>query len=204
VSPIISNIDHFTNKGLLTRQRIIEVALSMIRSRGYAETTIQGVCTEVGIAIGTFYHYFRSKEEVLLAYIDIENKNLLNFYAQQDKSSFARAMLAVTNFYLEMYFFKGVNLVAHVYSMMLFSTIEIGKLSEYAFQQILQDAFTRGQASGEFSKEISVETFCNLVLGQWFFCTSLWCNNPETYKIKEIFEEQFKQILQLVSNYRSE
>jgi AcrR family transcriptional regulator len=199
VSPKISNVDHFTNKGLRTRQRIIEVSLAMIRSIGYEETTIQVICSEVGIAIGTFYHYFRSKEEVLLAYIDIENQDLLNFYTQQDKSSYSSAMLAVTNFYADMYLFKGVNLVAHVYSMMLFSTIEIGKLSENALQQILNDAFTRGQISGEFSKEISVETFCNLVLGEWFFYTSLWCNNPETYKIHEAFEGQFKQLLQLVA-----
>ncbi len=62
-----TNIAQLTDKGLRSYQRIIDIGINMIRTRGYSETSIQDICTEVGIGIGTFYHYFRSKEEMLLA-----------------------------------------------------------------------------------------------------------------------------------------
>ena len=191
--------NRYTKKGLRSRQLIIDVAMNMIRTRGYTETTIQDICTEVGIAIGTFYHYFRSKEEVLLAFIDAENEDLLKFYNQQEKTSYSRVILAVADYYINMYLFKGVSLVSHIYSMMLFSTIEIGKLTEYAFMQIMQEAFINGQQTGEFSQEISVETFCNMAVGEWFFFTSLWCNKSDSFKIREMVTENFTQLLRLVS-----
>lgn len=194
-----ASLDDLTRKGRRSRQRIIDTAITMIRDRGYSATTIQDICAGVGLGIGTFYHYFRSKEEVLLAYIKAEDQDLLDFYAQFDKTSYAQAILSVADHYVDMYLFKGVDLISHVYSMMLFSTIGLGNLSENAFHQILQNAFIQGQSNGEFSKEISVDTFCNLALSQWFFFTSLWCNNPDTYKIRDMVSEHFTQLLKLVA-----
>ncbi|MEL7656279.1 MAG: TetR/AcrR family transcriptional regulator [Bacillota bacterium] len=194
-----TNIAQLTDKGLRSYQRIIDIGINMIRTRGYSETSIQDICTEVGIGIGTFYHYFRSKEEMLLAFIDEENKNLLNYYNQCDKSSYGNAMISVAEYYADMYLFKGVDLISHVYSMLLFSTINIGDLNENAFHQILQDAFIQGQQKGEFSQTITVDAFCNIMLGEWFYSTSLWCNDPHAYNLHEMVIDSFTQILKLVS-----
>lgn len=194
-----AKIDRLTQKGLRSRQHIIDVAMTMIRSQGYAETTIQNICIEVGIGIGTFYHYFRSKEDVLLAYIGIESKALLDFYGQLDKSSYARAILDVANYYIDLYYFKTPQLIAHIYSMLIFSKIYLGDVNEYAFQQILTDAFLQGQQRGEFSADISVDFFCDLVLGEWYYFTTMWCNNPGRYPIKERLPQRIQGILQLVA-----
>jgi AcrR family transcriptional regulator len=199
VNSIKGDLDHYTDKGMRSRQRIIEVAITLIRAQGYAETTIQKICAEVGIGIGTFYHYFRSKEEVLLAFIEAENKDLLAFYACQDKSSYGHALLAVADYYAGLYFFKGANLIAHIYSMMLFSTLPVGEINANGFHQILRDIFIQGQHSGEFSKNISADTFCNLALGEWFFFTSLWCRNPESFNIRETIADNYTQLLKLVA-----
>lgn len=56
------------------RTEIIEVAQKAFFERGYAKTSVQNLIDELGIAKGTFYHYFHSKEELLdevvLAMID--------------------------------------------------------------------------------------------------------------------------------------
>lgn len=52
------------------KKEILDVAETFFTTKGYAETTINDILNEVGIAKGTFYYYFKSKEEVMHAVVD--------------------------------------------------------------------------------------------------------------------------------------
>jgi AcrR family transcriptional regulator len=47
------------------RADIIRVARSLFQARSYANTSMQDVMDELGIAKGTIYYYFKSKDELL-------------------------------------------------------------------------------------------------------------------------------------------
>lgn len=47
------------------RKEILDTAEGLFRMKGYDRCTVNDILKEVGIAKGTFYHYFNSKEEVL-------------------------------------------------------------------------------------------------------------------------------------------
>ncbi|HDX9579080.1 TPA: TetR/AcrR family transcriptional regulator [Bacillus pseudomycoides] len=51
------------------RNEILDTAEKLFVSKGYMKTTVNDILQEVGIAKGTFYHYFKSKEEVMDAII---------------------------------------------------------------------------------------------------------------------------------------
>ena len=51
------------------RERIILEASSLLKSQGYSALTIQAVAKHCGMAVGTVYNYFSSKDEVLAACI---------------------------------------------------------------------------------------------------------------------------------------
>jgi len=51
-------------------QEILDVAQAFFARKGYDATSIQDIIDEVGIAKGTFYHYFRSKSDLLDAVVD--------------------------------------------------------------------------------------------------------------------------------------
>lgn len=52
------------------RLEIIETAERLFRTVGYASCSVETIIREMGVAKGTFYYYFRSKEEVLGAVVD--------------------------------------------------------------------------------------------------------------------------------------
>jgi AcrR family transcriptional regulator len=52
------------------RAEIIKTARNLFQIRDYDKTTMQDVMVELGIAKGTIYHYFKSKEELLEAVIE--------------------------------------------------------------------------------------------------------------------------------------
>lgn len=47
------------------KAEILDTAKRLFTSKGYNQTTIQDILNEIGIAKGTFYYYFKSKEEVM-------------------------------------------------------------------------------------------------------------------------------------------
>lgn len=52
------------------RNEILDVAERLFSTKGYDKSTVNDILDAVGIAKGTFYYYFKSKEEVLDAIID--------------------------------------------------------------------------------------------------------------------------------------
>jgi AcrR family transcriptional regulator len=52
------------------REAILDVAERLIRTKGYERMSIQAIQDELGISRGAVYHYFGSKEDVLVAVIE--------------------------------------------------------------------------------------------------------------------------------------
>lgn len=53
-----------------TREQIVDAAYGLFMAHGYDSTSVRAVIEVVGIAKGTFYHHFRSKEDLLDAMTD--------------------------------------------------------------------------------------------------------------------------------------
>src|SRR5262245_8082694 len=54
-------------KRVRTRQMLMRAALSVLAARGAADTTAQEVAAAAGVANGTFYNYFASREALFEA-----------------------------------------------------------------------------------------------------------------------------------------
>ncbi len=49
------------------RQELIAVAERLFADKGYENTAVSDIVKDIGVGQGTFYHYFRSKEDILCA-----------------------------------------------------------------------------------------------------------------------------------------
>jgi AcrR family transcriptional regulator len=57
-----------TAKGAATRATLLEVALRLFREKGFDQTTMREIAVRAGLSLGAAYHYFPSKEAIILAY----------------------------------------------------------------------------------------------------------------------------------------
>lgn len=50
-----------------SKLRLLDATLKIVRTKGYSATRIEDVCAEAGLTKGSFFHHFKSKEELALA-----------------------------------------------------------------------------------------------------------------------------------------
>ena len=52
------------------RLEIVDTAERLFREKGFANCSVEMIIREIGVAKGTFYYYFKSKQEILGAIVD--------------------------------------------------------------------------------------------------------------------------------------
>ena len=68
----INQLPRYERKKAQTRERIYRAALKLFSERGLAATTVDQIVAVADVAKGTFFNYFRSKEEIFAFFIEIQ------------------------------------------------------------------------------------------------------------------------------------
>lgn len=62
------------------KERIIDTASRLIHERGFEHVGVQEICTAADVRKGSFYHFFRSKDDLILDVLDHHWKNARSQY----------------------------------------------------------------------------------------------------------------------------
>ena len=65
------------------RTKLLDAAEALMLSRGYVAATVDGICSSAGLTKGSFFHYFKNKEEL--------GKVLLKRFAERQGAGFREA-----------------------------------------------------------------------------------------------------------------
>lgn len=64
------------------KAEIVQAASKLFKKKGYSNTPIEAIIKEAGIAKGTFYYYFKSKNHILHTIINIISDDLKDHYTE--------------------------------------------------------------------------------------------------------------------------
>src|SRR3990170_2289791 len=76
-----------TARGEKTLRRLLEASAIEFGGRGYHEAAITGITQRAGVALGTFYTYFESKEEVFRALVRDMSRGVRHHVAEAVKDA---------------------------------------------------------------------------------------------------------------------
>ena len=66
-----------------TRSNLLDAALGVIRTKGYAATSVDDICAKASLSKGAFFHHFSSKEDLAVA--------AANYWSETTGALFAEA-----------------------------------------------------------------------------------------------------------------
>jgi TetR/AcrR family transcriptional repressor of nem operon len=53
-----------------SKRRLLDATIKVVRTKGYTATRVEDVCAEAGVTKGSFFHHFKSKDDLALAALD--------------------------------------------------------------------------------------------------------------------------------------
>jgi TetR/AcrR family transcriptional regulator, transcriptional repressor for nem operon len=64
-----------------SKRKLLDAALHVIRARGYAATTVEDICVQAEVTKGSFFHHFKSKDDLALAAVGYWRAMTEGFFA---------------------------------------------------------------------------------------------------------------------------
>ncbi|MGC4018298.1 MAG: TetR/AcrR family transcriptional regulator [Muricomes sp.] len=170
-----------------TKNRIIKLAWNLFYKNGYENTTVEDILKLSKTSKGTFYHYFKGKDALLVTLSEVFDQKYEEISTTMDQSLSCKDKLLLLNHELFYMIEESIdmNLLASLLSSQLITKDSRSLLdSERYYFQIITEIITAGIESGEFKSTSSVEELVKIyamyeraLLYDWALCArnySLW------------------------------
>ncbi|MBI9107927.1 MAG: TetR/AcrR family transcriptional regulator [Spirochaetales bacterium] len=186
-----------TPKGVKTKDRIVESAIKLMNAKGIARTTLVEVCAASGVAQGTFYHYFKSINDILYEILRIEGEELLFFYEIIIDNSPLEKLNKVLNFQMDYYEKKGKAVVAQILGNE-FIPLQGDSLIEklLPIRAFVSGIISEGQETGVFSDRNSAEKDSIVLMALILTYSYMWIRDKTDNPLKEIAGSHINDIIE--------
>jgi TetR/AcrR family transcriptional repressor of uid operon len=151
------------------RQRIVDAAWSCVARTGYCDLRVEDICAQAGVSKGSFYLYFKRKDDVLIALLEedaakieqrIRSVVLGNRPGIDRLRLFAQTMLADHDNQGRM------QVRADLWAEMFCEKTVRDRFVEHLDRRrrLLSEAISEGIATGEFDGGVPAETLARILL----------------------------------------
>jgi TetR/AcrR family fatty acid metabolism transcriptional regulator len=146
------------DRKLERRQAILRGAVRVFADKGFFHATVAEIARQAGVADGTIYLYFKSKDDILLSIFDDQMAQLTEAAreAVQGLSSAAEALTAVVGLHLgavvENPSLAAVLIMELRQSVLFVRDAEKARLTAYL--NLIGEVVARGQKTGEFRSDV--------------------------------------------------
>lgn len=180
-----------------TRKKIFDTAFRLITEKGFENVTVEEIAKESEVAKGLFYHYFKSKEDIVVETYVIIDKNYSQFYADNAPhcDSIDKILLTVV-FQARHATFLGVDFVRQIYKSQLYAGTEYFISKDRPFFKILRDAIQAAQQEGSIRSDVAADQLGNIVLSCGRGMIYDWCLNDGQYNLEERMTNQLTIIIE--------
>lgn len=180
------------------RSEIIEAVIPLICSKSFEQISINDICNCAGISVGSFYHYFSKKNDILVGLI-----GLIDEYLETAVYPMLTHEDEITN----------IQIFAHGWAKhvenhglersILISTIEPKNVDLNGQMRTsvakLLEIVSRGQKKGQITEAISAEKITEYLLLSFRGMTTDWSRRSGEYNLTEHMDEYIALFLSAVS-----
>ncbi|HEY8039724.1 MAG TPA: TetR/AcrR family transcriptional regulator [Polyangiaceae bacterium] len=160
------------------RERILDAAVRVFAKKGFHATRVSEVAKAAGVADGTIYLYFKSKDELLVSLFEDRVERLLAFMHQELPRTASASEKLRRIIELQLGLLEGERDLAEVITVILRQSTKLMK--EYAAPKFTAylDAIARvisdGQAAGELRGDVSPHLAARAIFGALDGITMTW------------------------------
>jgi TetR/AcrR family fatty acid metabolism transcriptional regulator len=151
------------------RERILDAAVRIFARKGFYATRVSEVAKAAGVADGTIYLYFKSKDALLVSLFEHRVERLLTFLADELPQAASPSEKLKRIIEIQLGLFEGERDLAEVITVTLRQSTKLMK--EYAapkfsaYLDAIANVITQGQATGELRRDVSPHLAARAIFG---------------------------------------
>jgi AcrR family transcriptional regulator len=183
-----------------TRTEIYNIAVSLMEKQGFANTTIQEISERAGVSIGTFYHYFRSKEDIFLDLFKKADEYFENTVAPKlaqaaaEGSPAEELIVLYFRYYAKFNLKRGIGNISQLYNTKNKLFIKKGRY----MQVLLSELISKGQEGRELSSDMSPDVAAaNLFIASRGVIYD-WCIHEGSYNLEQKMESYMRLLVKIL------
>jgi TetR/AcrR family fatty acid metabolism transcriptional regulator len=160
------------------RQRILDAAVRVFAKKGFYATRVSEVAKAAGVADGTIYLYFKSKDELLVSLFEDRVERLLAFLQTELPNTATASEKLRRIIELQLGLLEGERDLAEVVTVILRQSTKLMK--EYAapkftaYLDAIASVVADGQTSGELRADVSPHLAARAIFGALDGITMTW------------------------------
>lgn len=183
------------------RERILEAAVQVFAQRGFFQARVADIAREAGVADGTIYLYFKSKDDILISLFEDRMVGIIAAFREElERLSGARARL---HRFIELH----LALVREKPQLAEVLTIELRQSSkfmrEYRAAQfgeylgVLSEILELGRREGDFRADLEPRILCRVLFGALDEVSLAWSSSEKSRRDRLDLGEAAREISNL-------
>jgi TetR/AcrR family fatty acid metabolism transcriptional regulator len=181
---------------------IMKAATTVFARMGYYNSRVSDIAREANMAYGLFYHYFPSKDDVLISIFQNAWKNFIQGIEKIDETvdNPVEKIKRIVTFSLDNYE-RNPDLL----KVIIMDVPRLDKFYDEDNQRLYQKFFTgvsqiiaKGQSSGVFNKKVNPEVISYIILGSIDAVVRQYVYNPNLKKNSPGISKTVDQVIEVL------
>lgn len=171
-------------KQMKRRSEIIEAVIPLLNSIPFDELSVNDICASAGISVGSFYHYFTKKSDLLVGLLGLIDEylecNVYQLLKDYDETANLRRFANEWALYVESHGLERSKLISSVEPAN--ADMNGNKRRSVVF---LEELIKRGQEKEQITREYDASALTELFLLALRGITTDWSRNNGQYNLAE-------------------
>jgi AcrR family transcriptional regulator len=179
-----------------TKKRIYDTAIQLILKKGFDNVTLEEISKEVGIAKGLFYHYYKSKADLIVESYKIIDDDLEKKLGALDKNASPVDKIYFTVFTMAKDAKKyKADLVKQIYKGQLDSGTDFFLHRQRPFFKTIRNSIAALQAGGVMKKNMKPDEYAHFIMTVARGVLYDWCLHKGKYDVEAAMKKYFREII---------
>ncbi|MBR2068377.1 MAG: TetR/AcrR family transcriptional regulator [Candidatus Gastranaerophilales bacterium] len=191
---------------LKTRQKLLDTTNKLIKEKGFYNLSVCDITQRANVATGTFYTYFKHKEEIVLEIC----KNLFKetqLKLEKNKNSDITKRLCL---YFECFIKEVQGYKLHIVREWIKGLVEknqnnesMGKIKWHYDFEMLKNILSQAVENKELKPDTPINTLCEMILAQMYGMFTIWCMSDDEFNPEKMIKEFSDiQLIPIINNYK--
>lgn len=179
-------------KALETKDKIYKAAIAKFTKQGMDQTSIQEICKEAGVSIGSFYNHFDSKEAIIYETFKIADTSFEQFRIMDEEGRSPREIiLEYMNYYIDFVQTHEFEFVKKLYNTNNHHFVTTKRPMQEVLKTILRNRKIEVESYYVKDSDELVDTLFMTARGVIFH----WCLKEGKFDLNETCRKQVEMVL---------